>query len=135
MFIVNQAEGKYDNRTLKNYVECLLNNGWLFIEGETLLPFFTASTSIFKYKRIKFRINPDGKAEGRKKEDVLNEILQDEKKSLSDKAIERAQKATEPSTAHKNGKEVTELWNRKKNYSNIGLITPLYALETRIHQF
>lgn len=88
LYVINQAGHVYDNRTCKNYVECCLNNKWLTVEGENLLGFFSASTSIYKYKRIIFAINEEATFEGRTKDEILGELLNNNKKSLSDKIIE-----------------------------------------------
>lgn len=90
LYIINQAGHVYDNRTCKNYLECCLNNKWLTIEGENLLGFFSASTSIYKYKRIVFHINEEASFEGRSKEEILGELLKGDKKTLSQKAVENA---------------------------------------------
>jgi len=68
VYIVNQCAHVYDNRTLKNYIECALDNRWLIPEGENLLAFLTSSTSVYKYKRIKFQINEQATFEGRTKD-------------------------------------------------------------------
>ena len=85
VYIVNQCAHVYDNRTLKNYIECALDNRWLIPEGENLLAFLTSSTSVYKYKRIKFQINEQATFEGRTKDEILSRILNGEEKSFFDK--------------------------------------------------
>lgn len=65
----------YDNRTMKNYIECMMNNMWLVPDDNNLLPLFTSSTSIYKYKQVKWTINEQATFKGMSKEEILAQIL------------------------------------------------------------
>jgi len=90
IYIIKNCGSVYDNRTMKNYFDCCINNEWLIPDGDNLLEFYGSSTSVYKYKRVKLHINKDAKFEGRTKEELMAQILSGEQKSFSDKAIENA---------------------------------------------
>jgi hypothetical protein len=64
----------YDNRTAKNYIECMMNNHWLIPDDNNLLPLLVSSTSVYKYKRVKWTINEQATYNGVTKDEILSQI-------------------------------------------------------------
>jgi len=65
----------YDNRTMKNYIECMMSNHWLIPDEDNLLPLLASCTSIYKYKRVKWTINEQATYNGISKDEILSQIL------------------------------------------------------------
>jgi hypothetical protein len=78
----------YDNRSLKNYIDCLINNKWVIEDNDTnpLNPhglitnpespiYMKSSNCITMYKHTKFLINKEAEYEKIDPNEVLNQIL------------------------------------------------------------
>lgn len=67
----------WDNRTAKNYIDCMLQNGWLTGDNIGLYDILGKNVvnSVFKYKRTTFTINPEAKFDIMNEEQILAQIL------------------------------------------------------------
>ena len=81
---VFNAYGVSDNRTIKNYIEMMMIQNWLIIEGDTFPDPLNAITSVYKYKRCTWKINVTAKYEERSKKDIAKALFGKEPKGEKD---------------------------------------------------
>jgi hypothetical protein len=85
----------YDNRTMKNYIDCMIDNGWvtednsenvynplsIFTDSKSLMIDYGATSNcIIIYKYTKFNTNENAKYDGIETKDILEDIINRKKK-------------------------------------------------------
>jgi hypothetical protein len=94
MLLKNNAN-IYDNRSLKNYIDCIVNNQWVTEDNDEnplnpqglitnpespLYEYSKSSNCITIYKHTKFIINKNAQYEKANPQDLLNQIIKQHKK-------------------------------------------------------
>jgi hypothetical protein len=78
MTLIHNNGHVYDNRTAKNYIDCMVDNGWL-ISPEPINPLENygqfAITSVYRYKRTTWQINENATFESENEDKILKEIF------------------------------------------------------------
>lgn len=67
----------YDTRSSKNYIDCMVQNGWLTGDNIGMYDFLGKNVvnTVFKFKRTTFTINPEAKFDMVNEEEILAQIL------------------------------------------------------------
>lgn|GEM_PF-4473308 len=67
----------YDTRSAKNYIDCMVQNGWLIGDNIGMYDLLGKNVvnTVFKFKRTIFTINPDAKLDMVNEEEILAQIL------------------------------------------------------------
>jgi len=84
MELIRKIAKVYDNRTAKNYIDCMIDNEWLIPKYDN--PHFDGNpydvigtfviTSVFKYRKVTWEINEEAKYDNVDEETILKEILE-----------------------------------------------------------
>lgn len=84
ILLLHKFANVYDNRTKKNYIDCMLDNGWIMpksddpniydILGQNVV------TSIYKYRRMTWIINEEAQYDLIDEEAILNAFLKSDEK-------------------------------------------------------
>lgn len=81
MTLIRSVAKVYDNRTAKNYIDCMMDNNWIISNEEN--PFDIVGrfvvTSVYKYKYTTWTINENPEYESVSTEEILEEILKNAK--------------------------------------------------------
>lgn len=76
MEIIRKVGQVYDNRTAKNYIDCMIDNNWLIQKSANPLDVLGSFvvTSVYKYKSMTWKINETAKFDSLTKEDVIKQL-------------------------------------------------------------
>jgi len=82
MTLIRKFGQVYDNRTAKNYIDCMVDNGWLVPNEENPLDILGTFvvTSVYKYKRITWTINEKAEYDLVDENTVLAQFLKSDDK-------------------------------------------------------
>lgn len=80
MTLLKQFGHIYDPRTMRNYIDCMLSNGWLGLKEENPLDVLGTYVvnSVWKYKRMTFIINENAQYDPIDEDKALAEWLKGE---------------------------------------------------------
>jgi hypothetical protein len=80
MTLIRKFAQVYDNRTAKNYIDCMVDNGWIVPQEENpydIMGSFVV-TSVWKYRRITWIINENAVYDLVNEDEVLAQFLKSE---------------------------------------------------------
>src|SRR3989337_760552 len=80
MTLIRKFAQVYDNRTAKNYIDCMMDNGWLIPNEENPLDIMGSFvvTSVYKYRKITWAVNENAQFDLIDEDKILAEFLKGE---------------------------------------------------------
>lgn len=118
MFLLHKFAHVYDNRTCKNYIECMIDNGWLIPDNpETIYDIFGKHvvTSLYKYRHTKFTIDINATYDLINEDQIIAEYFKNQNQKpyvQFNKKIEEIQNQIKQQTARK---DINEMLKQEQN--------------------
>jgi len=77
MFLLHKFGNVYDNRSAKNYIDCMVDNAWLIPNEANPLDILSpyVVTSVYKYRRITWTINENATFDLIDEDKILDQLI------------------------------------------------------------